>query len=192
MTVGLGAWIYGEINTHPVHAEMISPLASPTVLIQPEKAAEDAESLTAADAGKFVTDDMSNYISQAIQEFLPNLKPAYKSEALMIMHCLAHRESRHASDTNCGDSGQACGPFQFHPETWVRARKAMIADGFATEIGDKYDKKEAARTTVFAIKESEKSKPRIKITEWGPVLRYVQGSDYAACQYPSWLPEVNK
>ncbi len=120
-------------------------------------------------------DDMSEYISLAVQEFLPT----HKSESLMIMHCLAHRENGHAANRNCGDSGKACGPFQFHQETWNRMRKQMIKAGLATEIGDRYDKRESARTTAWAIANG-------RALEWGPISRDAKGSDYAVCQKPSW------
>lgn len=124
---------------------------------------------------------MSVYISQAVQEFLPK----YKSESLMIMHCLAHRENGHAANRHCGDSGKACGPFQFHQPTWEGYRKLMIKAGLATEIGDRYDKKESARTTAWAISTN-------RAYAWGPILRDSEGSNYAACQTPSWYRKGDK
>ncbi len=123
-------------------------------------------------------DEMSLYIDEAVSEFLPT----HKSESLMIMHCLAHRENGHAASDKCGDSGLACGPFQFHQETWVRMRKQMIKAGFASEIGDRYDKKQSARTTAWAISNGN-------AREWGPINRDSKGNDYAACQTPSWYKE---
>lgn len=171
-------WLYDEPQ------KPISPLAQAQVLIQPE-AVGDAEShapaATPGNPGKFVTDEMSSYISQAVQELLPT----HKSESLMIMHCLAHRENGHAANNHCGDSGLACGPFQYHQETWVRMRKQMIKEGKATEIGDRYDKKESARTTAWAINHGN-------ALEWGPILRDSEGSNYAACQTPSWYSKEAK
>ena len=120
-------------------------------------------------------DDMSVYISQAVQEFLPN----NKSEGLMIMHCLAHRENGHAANKNCGDSGKACGPFQFWQPTWEGMRKLMIKEGKATEIGDRYDKLESARTTAWALADGREM-------NWGPILRASKGNNFASCQVPSW------
>lgn len=121
-------------------------------------------------------DDMSIYISQAVQEFLPK----HKSEALMLMHCLAHRENGHAGNPNgFGDGGLAGGPYQFHQATWLRMRKQMIAQGVATEIGDRMDKNESTRTTAWAIANG-------RALEWGPILRDSKGSDFATCQKPSW------
>jgi len=120
-------------------------------------------------------DDMSAYISQAVNEFLPT----HKSEALMIMHCLAHREAGHGASNAHGDNGKAGGPFQFWNETWNRMRGQMIAQGVANEIGSRYDKLESARTTAWALANG-------RALEWGPILRKSQGSDYAVCQVPSW------
>lgn len=121
-------------------------------------------------------DDMSIFISQAVQEFLPK----HKSEALMLMHCLAHRENGHAGNPNgFGDGGLAGGPYQFHQATWLRMRKQMIAQGVATEIGDRMDKNESTRTTAWAIANG-------RALEWGPILRDSKGNDFASCQTPSW------
>ena len=120
-------------------------------------------------------DTIDQYIADAVDEFLPE----YESESKMIMHCLAHRESGHGASNKCGDSGKACGPFQFWEETWVRMRKQMISQGVADEIGDRYDLKEATRTTAWAISQKH-------ALEWGPVSRASKGSDYATCQVPSF------
>lgn len=116
------------------------------------------------------TPDESELIDQAVNEFLPN----HKSESLMIMHCLAHRESGHGASNAHGDNGLAGGPFQFHEATWERMRKQM-GEPFST----RYDFKEAARTTAWAIANG-------RALEWGPILRASKGSNYASCQVPSW------
>jgi len=131
-------------------------------------------------------ENVDTYIGDAVDEFVPN----HRSEARMIMHCLAHRENGHGGNPDAhGDNGLAGGPFQFHQATWERMRKAMIKQGHATEIGSRYDFKEASRTTAWAMLETEK--PRNKrsgsIFEWGPVLRDSNGDNYASCQTPSWL-----
>lgn len=112
----------------------------------------------------------SDLIEQAVDEFLSN----HKSESLMIMHCLAHREARHGESTGHGDNGLAGGPFQFHQATWDRMRTQM-----GEEMSSRYDFKEAARTTAWAIANG-------RAREWGPINRDSQGSNYAACQTPSW------
>lgn len=119
--------------------------------------------------------NISSLIDDAVNEFLPN----HKSESLMIMHCLAHRESGHGASNAHGDNGMAGGPFQFWEDTWNRMRKQMIKQGVAAEIGSRYDLKEAVRTTAWAIKEG-------RALEWGPILRDSKGNDFAACQKPSW------
>lgn len=117
----------------------------------------------------------SELIEQAVDEFLPT----HKSESLMIMHCLAHREARHGESKAMGDNGLAGGPFQFHEATWIRMRKQMTDSGLSHEVGSRFDFKESARTTAWAIK-SGRSK------EWGPILRSSKGSTYATCPVPSW------
>ncbi len=112
----------------------------------------------------------SDYIELAVDEFLPKRR----SESLMIMHCLAHRESGHGSSTAHGDNGLAGGPFQFHQATWIRMRKQM-----GEPESSRYDFKEAARTTAWAIANG-------RALEWGPILRASNGSSFAACQKPSW------
>lgn len=121
-------------------------------------------------------ENIDTYIGDAVDEFLPK----HKSEARMIMHCLAHRENGHGANPNAhGDNGLAGGPFQFHQATWDRMRGQMMKKGLATEIGSRYDFKEAARTTAWAISNGNG-------LEWGPVLRDSKGSDFATCQTPSW------
>lgn len=112
----------------------------------------------------------SDYIELAVDEFLPKRR----SESLMIMHCLAHRESGHGASTAHGDNGLAGGPFQFHQATWVRMRKQM-----GEPESSRYDFKEASRTTAWAIANG-------RALEWGPILRASKGSSFAACQKPSW------
>lgn len=124
----------------------------------------------------FVPKDISIWIDEAVQEFLPT----HYSESLMIMHCLAHRENGHAGNLGArGDNGLAIGAFQFHESTWISYRKLMIKDNLATEIGDPLDVHEAVRTTAWAISTG-------RALAWGPELRYSHGSDFAVCQTPSW------
>jgi len=153
---------------------------SSEIVSNSEGLADDAkplgESTDTTPAPTIAPDDMSIFISQAVQEFLPK----HKSESLMLMHCLAHRENGHAGNPNgFGDGGLAGGPYQFHQATWLRMRKQMIAQGVATEIGDRMDKNESTRTTAWAIANG-------RALEWGPILRDSKGSDFATCQKPSW------
>ena len=166
LIMSLGAiitWLYTPTQ------EPISPLVHAQEMPSP------VPTMTPTPVKTYEPDDMSIYISEAVQEFLPT----HKSESLMIMHCLAHRENGHAANRNCGDSGASCGPFQYKQETWNRMRRQMIKAGFATETGDRYDKKESARTTAWAINNGNAK-------EWGPIMRDAQGSDFASCPVPSW------
>lgn len=114
-------------------------------------------------------------VDSAVYTFLPT----HQSESKMIMHCLLHRESGHGASNARGDGGLAIGPLQFHQSTWDRMRKAMIKDGKATEIGSPLDLEAAIYTTAYAISKGW-------AREWGPILRNSKGSNYAACQTPSW------
>lgn len=102
-----------------------------------------------------------------------------QSEVRMIMHCLLYRESKHGLSKGLGDNGMAAGPLQYWEDTWTRMRKAMIKDGIVSEIGTRFDLKEAIRTTIYAIKQGWGK-------EWGPILRESQGVDYVTCPVPSW------
>lgn len=117
-----------------------------------------------------ISESESVLIEKAVDEFLPK----HKSEALMIMHCLAHRESGHGSSKAHGDNGLAGGPFQFHEATWSRMRSQM-----GESESSRYDFKEAARTTAWAIANG-------RAREWGPIYRSAKGSNFANCQVPSW------
>lgn len=96
------------------------------------------------------------------------------------MHCLASKESKHAFDKGHGDGGLAGGPFQFHEATWERMRRQMIKDGYATEIGTRYDLGEAASTVAYAFKKGW-------AREWGPILRFVNGTYGSKCELPTVL-----
>ena len=162
----LGAAAYGRLNEPQ---ELISPIPvhayTETKVVEKEVIIDKNE-------------NVDTWIGDAVDEFLPN----HKSEARMIMHCLAHREAGHRGtgpDDPHGDGGRAGGGMQFHEATWNRMRKQMIAQGHAAEIGSRYDYKEAIRTTAWAIANG-------RALEWGPILRDSKGSRFAACQVPSW------
>lgn len=179
-TISLG-WSLDHYSTSTVRAsdrqEDSLPVQSETVSNSEVRADEQKPQgdVETTPAPTIAPDDMSVYISQAVQEFLPT----HKSEGLMIMHCLAHRENGHAANRNCGDQGAACGPFQFHQGTFEGYRKLMIKEGLATEVSDRYNKLESARTTAWAIANG-------RALAWGPILRDSKGSDFATCQKPSW------
>jgi hypothetical protein len=160
------AYIYG--NTAPAQTDLAQAEEVREVVVEKivEKVVEKV----------VYRETIDQYIADSVEEFLPH----YKSEATMIMHCLAHRESRHGANKGCGDNGMACGPMQFWAETWVRMRKQMIAQGHAEEVGDRLDLKESVRTTAWAIANG-------RALEWGPILRTSKGNNQAACPVPSWM-----
>lgn len=152
---------------------------APQALPEPILEHSEGEALE-AEAGQLVATPSATSTSLLIEQAVDEFLPTHKSEALMIMHCLAHRENGHGGNPSAhGDNGLAGGPFQFHQPTWDGYRKLMITEGLATEIGSRYDFKESARTTAWAL-----STGRSKA--WGPILRASQGSNYATCPVPSW------
>lgn len=155
------AGVTAEIQTlSPTPTPTLTPPPTPVITDAPHKIGEVEDS----------SETKSMYIEDAVNEFLPD----HKSESLMIMHCLAHRESGHGASNAHGDNGLAGGPFQFHEATWTRMRKQM-----GEPLSTRYDFKESARTTAWAIANG-------RALEWGPILRASQGSSYASCQVPSW------
>jgi hypothetical protein len=155
-------------------------LVSPKIVLAPVVAASEGVTQVNAEAAAVAgqtpsADTPSILIEKAVDEFLSE----HKSESLMIMHCLAHREARHGESKAMGDNGLAGGPFQFHEATWIRMRKQMIDSGLSHEVGSRFDFKESARTTAWAIKNG-------RALEWGPILRASKGSSYASCSKPSW------
>ena len=88
-------------------------------------------------------------------------------EAMQIkvkLHFLVYKESKYGFDTNCGDSGKACGPLQFHESTWQGYRKIMLKEGLIDEIGSRLDMEQALETTAWAIATGRE-------TAWGPIKR---------------------
>jgi hypothetical protein len=76
--------------------------------------------------------------------------------------CLAHKENGFHANDNCGDSGQACGMYQFHQPTYVAFRKIMIAQGLTDHIGSRLNDQDAVETTAWAITHGHES-------DWGPM-----------------------
>lgn len=107
-------------------------------------------------------------------------KGGQASEMRMVMHCLLSRESTHGLNKGYGDGGEAGGPLQFHQGTWNTVRASMIKDGFAKEIGDREDMKQAIEATVYAIYIG-------RGLEWGPLLREARGGKLAKCPLPSFM-----
>ncbi len=121
--------------------------------------------------------DIDTFTGKAVDEFFDN--PAQQSEMRMIMHCLLYRETKHDLSKGHGDGGRAGGPLQFWQGTWEGYRKLMISEGYTDEISDRYNLKEAIRTTVWAIKHD-------RAKAWGPILRSMEGSTHATCPVPSF------
>jgi len=87
-----------------------------------------------------------------------------KSKLKYQLHCLLYYESGHYASNKCGDSGLACGPFQYHQATWIGFRNIMLKQGLITEIGDRYNMEQAVETTAWALADGREY-------NWGPIVR---------------------
>ena len=81
-----------------------------------------------------------------------------------MIHPLLYKEALYGLNTNCGDSGKACGPLQFHAPTYTAYRKIMIKRGLVSEMGDRLNMVYAIDTAAWAISDGREN-------AWGPVLR---------------------
>lgn len=145
----------------------LSPMADNIIVVEEE----------VVEVREIPLQNYDTWVGQATDHFF--VSNSQRSEVRMILHCLLHREAVHGTNKGHGDGGRAGGPLQFHQPTWDAYRKLMIQEGEATEIGSRYDMEQAIWTTAWAIKDG-------RAMAWGPVLRYSNGSNYAACQSPSW------
>lgn len=110
----------------------------------------------------FEEQNIDQYVGDAVDEFYKS--PGDRSHMRSVMHCLLYKETKHNYSKGHGDGGKAGGPLQFHQPTWDGYRKIMIKEGYATEVGSRYDLKEAIRTTVWAFQDGRGK-------AWGPYLR---------------------
>ena len=76
--------------------------------------------------------------------------------------CLAFKENGYHSDNKCGDSGLACGEFQFHPGTYLAFRKEMIKEGVTDYIGSRLNDQDATETVAWAVTHGHEN-------DWGPL-----------------------
>lgn len=111
---------------------------------------------------KVYLETLDGWVDEAAEEFTRT--PTQKSILKAKLHFLLSKESKHGASDGCGDNGLACGPMQFHEATWVAYRKQMIKEGYAEEIGDRHNMKQAIFTTAWAISEG-------KELAWGPLKR---------------------
>jgi hypothetical protein len=87
-----------------------------------------------------------------------------KNRTKALLHFLLLREQNYGGSNNCGDSGKACGPLQFHAATYEGYRKIMIKRGLVTELGSRLDMEDAIETCAWAINDGREE-------AWGPVAR---------------------
>ncbi|TVL99545.1 MAG: hypothetical protein CV087_17450 [Candidatus Brocadia sp. WS118] len=92
-------------------------------------------------------------------------KTPYKANRTKaLLHFLLLREQNYGGSNNCGDSGKACGPLQFHAGTYQGYRKIMMDKGLVSDMGSRLDMEDAIETTAWAINDGRES-------AWGPVAR---------------------
>ncbi len=106
--------------------------------------------------------NLDEWIGQCADKFATKTKTA--SYLRYQLHCLANKESSHHTMTTCGDSGLACGLYQYHQTTWQGFRKEMLAKGLITEIGSRLNDKQAVETTAWALANNRDG-------NWGPWVR---------------------
>ena len=90
--------------------------------------------------------------------------PSQINRIKVLLHFLLLKEAGYGSNKNCGDSGLACGPLQFHEPTYKGFRKIMMQKGLVKEMGSRLDMENAIETTAWAISDGREN-------NWGPVLR---------------------
>ena len=88
----------------------------------------------------------------------------YQNRTKALIHFLLLREQNYGGTNNCGDSGLACGPLQFHEATYIGYRKLMIQEGLTTFLGSRLDMENAIETASWAINNGREN-------AWGPVAR---------------------
>jgi len=81
-----------------------------------------------------------------------------------LTHYLLLREQNYGGSTNCGDSGKACGPMQFHAGTYAKNREDMLKKGLAFDFGSRLDMENAIETAIYMFSIGQEK-------QWGPVLR---------------------
>lgn len=81
-----------------------------------------------------------------------------------LTHYLLLREQNYGGSTNCGDSGLACGPMQFHAGTYTKNRNDMIKKGLTKKIGSRENMENAIETAIYMFSIGQEK-------QWGPVLR---------------------
>jgi hypothetical protein len=92
-------------------------------------------------------------------------KTRYQQNRIKAMlHFLLLREQNYGGSNNCGDSGKACGPLQFHAGTYKGYRNIMIKRGLITDMGSRLSMNDAVETAAWAISDGRER-------AWGPVAR---------------------
>jgi hypothetical protein len=81
-----------------------------------------------------------------------------------LTHYLLLRENNYGATNECGDNGLACGPMQFHEDTYIRNRKTMIRLGHVSQMGSRWNMQDAIETAIYMFSIGQEK-------QWGPILR---------------------
>jgi hypothetical protein len=87
-----------------------------------------------------------------------------KNRTKVMLHFLLLREQNYGGSNNCGDSGKACGPLQYHQPTYIGYRTIMMNKKLVDHMGTRLDMEDAIETTAWAINDKRE-------TAWGPIAR---------------------
>lgn len=147
----------GRLAFHDISGRVSSAFASEIISPLPK-----TEQVMVPVPFYYKEENIDQLVGDAVDEFYTT--PGDRSHMRQLMHCLLYKETRHDHAKGHGDNGKAGGPLQFHQPTWEGYRDLMIDQGYAEEVGSRYDLKESIRTTVWAIKDGRGK-------AWGPILR---------------------
>jgi len=144
-----------------IYVSIPTPIVSPAVHIV-EAREEPRPAPRVSESPKKEEVSYSELIEKYARKFSKNKTEEYR--LTYLLHCLLKHESYYYLNQNCGDNGKACGPLQFHQETWNRFREQMLKEGLITEIGNRENPEQAIETTAWALTHGKEN-------EWGPIRR---------------------
>jgi hypothetical protein len=111
---------------------------------------------------QFLTSKQDQYIYTYATRFQRPDKGKPTSFLRYQLACLAFKENGYHSDNKCGDSGLACGMYQYHQSTYLAFRNEMIKEGLTDHIGSRLNDQDATETTAWAVTHGHEN-------DWGPL-----------------------
>ena len=118
----------------------------------------------------YAEDTLSDYqkidlwVDEDCNRFFNGKSQYYINRCKALTHYLLLREQNYGGSNNCGDSGKACGPMQFHEPTYKANRTAMIKKGLTKEMKSRLDMESAIETAIYMFSIGQEK-------QWGPVAR---------------------